>query len=158
MNPTTMGRFSAPSRMWALFVDLGFNDPLIFERANIWGHMWATVSMVIVGFIVSTIAGVIIALIMYQSKMLRRVLEPYLAVANAVPKVAIVPLLLVIVGWNNRTILWSCILVIVFVTIISTLSAFMQTEEGKLTLMKTMGASRLQIMFKLVLPSSLPSL
>jgi len=143
--------FSNPSRIWATFGEWSYTGML-------WTHIWASLSMVLLGFVISMVAGTVIALLLYQSKTVRRIFEPYLSVLNAIPKIALAPMLLIWTTTSTSLIIWMCLLVCIFVTIISMLSAFLQVDEGKKTLMRTMGANRLQMTWKLVLPASIPAI
>ncbi len=72
---------SQPSRIWKTLTNLGSNDLL--------KHIGVTVYETVVGFSLGTILGTIVAIILWWSKFLSRVLEPYLVVLNSLPKVAL---------------------------------------------------------------------
>ena len=72
---------SSPSRIWQTFMNLGSNDIL--------KHLWVTVYETIAGFLIGTVLGIIIAIILWWSKFLSKVAEPFLVVLNSLPKVAL---------------------------------------------------------------------
>lgn len=72
---------SQPSRIWDTFINLGSNDLM--------KHVGVTVYETIVGFLVGTGLGIIIAIILWWSDFLSKVAEPYLVVLNSLPKVAL---------------------------------------------------------------------
>lgn len=72
---------SSPSRIWQTFMNLGSNDIL--------KHLWVTVYETIAGFLIGTVLGIIIAIILWWSKFLAKVAEPFLVVLNSLPKVAL---------------------------------------------------------------------
>lgn len=72
---------SQPSRIWSTFVNLGSNDLL--------KHIGVTVYETVVGFLLGTGLGIIIAIILWWSDFLSKVAEPYLVVLNSLPKVAL---------------------------------------------------------------------
>ena len=72
---------SSPSRIWHTFMNLGSNDIL--------KHLWVTVYETIAGFLIGTVLGIIIAIILWWSKFLSKVAEPFLVVLNSLPKVAL---------------------------------------------------------------------
>lgn len=72
---------SQPSRIWNTFINLTSNDLL--------KHVKVTVYETIVGFGLGTIMGVLIAIILWWSKFLAKVSEPFLVVLNSLPKVAL---------------------------------------------------------------------
>jgi len=161
-----LGILGAFFGFWQLFASTGVIDAFMFSspsrivnaagQINLWGHIWASVSMVLLGFFMSMVFGVVIALLLYQSSIVRRICDPYISVLNAIPKVALGPMLIIWFGANNDAILAMCILVCTFAVIIAMLDAFYQVDEGKLRLMKVMGANRFMVMYKLLLPATLP--
>lgn len=72
---------SKPSRILETFMNLGSDDLL--------KHIAVTTYETIVGFLIGTVLGIIIAIILWWSDFLARVLEPYLVVLNSLPKVAL---------------------------------------------------------------------
>lgn len=72
---------SQPSRIWDTFMNLGSNDLI--------KHIGVTVYETVVGFLLGTLMGIIIAIILWWSDFLSRVAEPYLVVLNSLPKVAL---------------------------------------------------------------------
>ena len=85
-------------------------------------------------------------------------LEPYIVTLNSLPKIALGPIIIVWMGAGMNAIVTMTVLICVVVTIIGVLGGFSSCSEGKLLLMRSMGANRRQIFFKLVLPQSLPNL
>lgn len=72
---------SQPSRIWNTLLNLSSNDLL--------KHIWVTTYETIVGFLLGTFIGIIIAIILWWSDFLSKVAEPYLVVLNSLPKVAL---------------------------------------------------------------------
>lgn len=72
---------SQPSRIWNTLMNLGSNDLL--------KHIGVTVYETVVGFLLGTVLGIIIAIILWWSDFLSKVSEPYLVVLNSLPKVAL---------------------------------------------------------------------
>ena len=89
---------------------------------------------------------------------LRRVLEPYIVVLNALPKIALGPIIIIWVGAGAQAIIVMTVLICIIVTVISVLNGFMAVDEGKILLMRSMGATKLQILTKLILPANVPAL
>ena len=72
---------SSPSRILNTFMNLGSNDLLT--------HIGVTVYETVVGFLIGTILGIVIAIILWWSNFLAKVSEPFLVVLNSLPKVAL---------------------------------------------------------------------
>lgn len=142
--------FSAPSRIFASIAAL-------FKSGDIYLHVGITLYETLMGFFIATGAGTLIALLLWWNSSVRRIAEPYVVVLNGLPKIALGPIIIIWFGSGTKSIIVIAVLITVIVTTITMLTAFMQTEESKLFLMHSLGASKLQILLKLVIPSSVPS-
>ena len=76
---------------------------------------------------------------------------------NILPKIALGPLIIIWCGTGSKAIVFITVLIGLIVAILNMLNGFMSTDENKLLLLKSMGASKTQILTKLVIPSSLPN-
>ena len=141
---------SSPSRIWNTIVSLYTEGTLFF-------HIWTTLWETIVGFVVAVALGCIIALAFWWSDLIHKVLEPYIVVLNALPKIALGPLIIIWFGTGSKAIVFMAIVVGLIVVIMHMLSAFLATDPGKILLLRSMGATKFQILRKLVIPSSLAS-
>ncbi len=120
-------------------------------------HVLTTLYETMLGFIIATAVGTLIALLLWISEFLRKTLEPYIVILNSLPKIALGPIIIVWFGAGTKSIVFMAVLVTVIVTIITMLNGFMAVEQGKLLLMRSLGANKLQILTKLVIPSSVPT-
>lgn len=141
---------SSPSRICKTIGSL-YNDGVLFY------HIGVTLLETIIGFVIAVVLGVLIALALWWSDTVRRVMEPYIVVINALPKIALGPLIIIWFGTGNKAIIFMTVLVGIIVAIMHMLSAFIATDKNKILLLKSMGASKLQILQKLVIPSSFSS-
>ena len=141
---------SSPSRMLRMLGSL--------LRQDLFRHIGITLLECICGFTVATLLGTVIAVLLWWSETLRKILEPYIVVLNALPKIALGPVIIIWMGAGYKAIIMMTVLICIIVTIMSVLSGFMACEEEKILLMRSMGAGKLRILFKLILPSSLPNL
>jgi len=142
---------SQPSRVIKTIVSLTANG-------SIFTHSGITIFETIIGFISGTILGTLIAIVLWWSDFTAKVLDPYLVVLNALPKTALGPIILVWIGGTMGSIIVMALLVSIIVTILNVYLAFESVDEDKLKLLKTLGATKFQILYKVVLPSSVPSI
>lgn len=140
--------FSSPSRICKTLIEL-------FASGNLLYHMWVTLSETIIGFLIATLLGTLIAIALWWSDKLRKVLDPYIVVLNSLPKIALGPLIIIWVGAGTSAIITMCVLICIVITILSMLSAFLNCDKDKILLMKSFGASKFQILTKLILPNAL---
>ena len=88
---------------------------------------------------------------------MRKVLEPYIVVLNSLPKIALGPVIIVWFGTGAKAIVFMTILVGIIVVILNMLAGFLATDKNKMLLLRSMGATKFQILRKLVIPSALPA-
>ena len=141
---------SSPTRILKCIVELYKNGTLFY-------HVGTTLLETLAGFFIAVFLGYTIALLLWWSDALRRILEPYLVVLNALPKIALGPLIIIWCGTGSEAIVFMTVLIGLIVAILNMLSGFMATDENKFLLLKSMGATKWQILTKLVIPSSLPN-
>lgn len=141
---------SSPSRIAKAIADLYKNGTLFY-------HVGTTLWETLIGFFIAVGLGYAIALLLWWSESFRRISEPYFVVLNALPKIALGPLIIIWCGTGSGAIVFMTVLIGIIVAILNMLNGFMATDENKLLLMKSMGATKLQILTKLVIPSSLPN-
>ena len=141
---------SSPSKIFITIRNLFVEDNLLF-------HIGVTLYETILGFIIAVVLGYVIALSLWWSERLRRVLEPYIVVLNSLPKIALGPIIIVWFGSGTKAIIFMAVIIGIIVATITMLNGFLATDKTKILLLKTMGASKIQILFKLVIPGSLPT-
>jgi NitT/TauT family transport system permease protein len=141
---------SSPSRIFKTIGDL-------YKNGNLFYHVGTTLWETLAGFFIAVIVGYGIALLLWWSECFRRISEPYFVVLNALPKIALGPLIIIWCGTGSAAIVFMTILIGLIVAILNMLNGFMATDENKLLLMKSMGATKWQVLTNLVIPSSLPN-
>ena len=139
--------YSSPSRIIKTILDL-------IKDHNFFIHIYITLKEVLISFIIGTSLGFIIAIILYEFPFLAKVMDPFLTMLNSLPKVALGPLIIIICGANTKSIILMALLINLIVSIITIYNGFLQTDEYRLKLFKTMHANKRQILFNLVIPSS----
>ena len=158
--------------VWELFARIGVIDSFIssspskivitikelFVESNLLHHMSITLYETLLGFVIAVFLGYVIALCMWWSERLRRILEPYIVVLNSLPKIALGPIIIVWCGSGSKAIIFMAVLIGIIVAIITMLNGFLSTDKNKILLLKSMGANKFQILIKLVIPGSLPTL
>lgn len=142
---------SSPSRMFNSLIDF-------IKEGTIWTHIWVTSYETILGFVLGTVIGTIVAIILWWCPLTSKILDPYLVVLNALPKVALAPIIIFWVGNGTTAIIVIALLISLVTTIISVLTGFNEVDKDKLLLMKTFQASKFQILKYLIFPYTIPVL
>lgn len=126
----------------------------LHQTHNLYNHIFTTIYETLISFSVGTLIGIVIATILWWNNFLGKVFDPYLVILNSLPKVALGPIIIIWIGANTTSIIVMALLISVIVTIINVLQGFKETDPIKIKLMKSLGATKFQTFFKLVLPSS----
>jgi NitT/TauT family transport system permease protein len=156
--------------LWETAADLRWIDPFITSQpskvvktivdlhkdGSLYLHIYTTLMETIISFTLGAAGGTLIAISLWWSKTLDEISEPYLVVLNALPKVALGPVLIVWLGNGSTAIIGMALLISIVVTIINLVTGFKEVDPDKVKLLKSFGASRIQVLSKVVLPASLP--
>lgn len=142
---------SYPSQIFLTIFDL-------FKENNLLTHIWVTLYETIISFSLASLIGIITASILWSSKTISKILDPYLTVLNSLPKISLGPLIIIWIGANTNSIIFMALLISVFTTIINMYNAFITTDKSKIILMKSLGATKFQIFTKLVFRGNIPTL
>ena len=122
--------YSSPSRIIHTIIDLINNN-------NFFNHIYVTLSEVIISFTLGIVLSFIVALLLYQFKFLAKVLDPFLTMLNSLPKIALGPLIIIIIGANKLSIIVMALLINLIVSTLSIYNGFQNTDEYKLRLIKS---------------------
>lgn len=139
--------FSSPSNIIKTIISL-------YKENNLFIHIFTTLYEIIISFIIGSLIGFIISCILYLHKDLNKVLDPYLTILNSLPKVALGPLIIILFGANTKSIIIMALLISSIVSIMNMISLFNNTEESRIKIVKSMGANKYDILFKVVIPSN----
>lgn len=140
--------FSSPSKIIKTIGEL-------YKSGELFHHARITLNETLIGFSIATLVGFVVAFILWYSDFLRRVTEPYLVVLNSLPKIALGPIIIVWFGAGEKAIIFMCILIVIIVTIMNILNSFTSCDKQLISLAQSLGANKIQIFFKLILPNSL---
>jgi NitT/TauT family transport system permease protein len=144
---------SYPSAIWPTFLEMLKTTP---QQPSILTHTWSTVVATVIGFTAAMVIGTVMAAALWWWKCLYQVLDPYLVVANAMPKTAFVPIFYVWLG-ATLSIYGMSLAISLFITVLMIYSGFQGVDLNKIKLAQTFGASKIQILTKVVLPGSVPT-
>ena len=143
--------FSSPSLVASYFLEM-------LKDGSFAANTGITVMETLVSFFLITLISLLAATVLWYSRTLSEIFEPYLVVLNSLPKSALAPLFIVWLGTGIDTIIVAGISVALFGSIISLYTVFKSTPEEKLKLIYTLGGGRFTALTKVVLPASIPSI
>lgn len=140
---------SRPSQLIISFQELAV-------KGNLFKHTWTTSLETLIGIVVSMVLGIGIAIVFWWSTFASKVLEPYIVVLNALPKVALGPIFYIWLG-DRYSVYGMAIAISIIVTIIMIESGFKEISKTKLKLMESFGATHWQMLRMVLLPASIPN-
>ena len=158
--------------LWELSAALEWADPFItsspsrvaksiaslYSSGELFTHSFASLWETVVSFLLATFVGTAIAVALWWNDFLRKVAEPYVVVLNSLPKIALGPLIIIWVGAGKAAIITMALMISLIITVISALQGFNSVDAEKTDLLRSMGATKRQIFFKLVLPANIPNI
>lgn len=139
--------FSSPSAIAKIFW-------IYLSNGTIWMHIGITMWETFIGFCIGTICGIAIAVLLWWSPLLSRILDPFLVVLNALPKTALAPIVIVWFGAGISGIIAVAVSISIVVTIISAYTDFRGVDADKIRMLQSFGATKAQILCKLILPAN----
>ena len=139
--------FSKPSLIIKLLFDY-------IKNGEIFKHIKISLIETLLGLIIGTSVGILIAIILWWFPFLYKILDPFLIVLNALPKTALAPILIIWAGTGIKGIVVVAITLSLVVTILSAYQYFINVDNDQIKMMKSFHATRWQILSKLILPSN----
>jgi len=121
-------------------------------------HSWITLLETLAGFGLSVGIGIPLAFVIVYSRIFERVLYPILVASQAVPKVALAPILLIALGYSLLPKVIVAFLIAFFPVVVNTVTGLASVDRDTLNLMRSMGASKLDIFVKVRFPQAVPSM
>lgn len=142
---------SSPSRVVDTVIRL-------YQEGSLFMNIGITLYETVMGFLLGTLLGTLIAAILWWNNTLSRICDPYLVILNALPKIALGPILIVWFGAGVKSIIIMALLISLIVTVMSVLAGFMEISDEKQLLLRTLGASKWQTFSYIVIPASIPTI
>jgi NitT/TauT family transport system permease protein len=143
--------FSSPSKIWNLLLEKIQDGSLVTD-------IGVTLTETVLGFILGTLLGTILAAILWWSPMISRILDPYLVILNAMPKVALGPILIVALGPGYTSIIAMGAIISIIITTLVVYTSFKEVDPNYLKVLQTFGATRLQCFKEAILSASFPTI
>lgn len=139
----------SPQSVWARFLTALRDGSLLY-------HTGITLIEILLGLLVGTIFATVVGYLLAKSRSLERALSPYLVASQAIPIVAIAPLLVIWLGDGVLSKVLICALIVFFPVLVNTIVGVRAVPAALYDLMHSLHASRSQILWKVEAPASLP--
>jgi NitT/TauT family transport system permease protein len=125
------------------------------QYGSLWQQIWVTMSEALLGFAYGVIAGVVLGVLLGQFRFLSDVLGPYIKAMNAVPRIVLGSIFTVALGLGTGSKVALAAVLVFFVVFFNAFQGVREVDRNLLANARVLGASRLQIVRHVVLPSAL---
>jgi len=122
----------------------------------LWQHLWVTGAETLLGFALGCVIGFLIGAILAEMPRLRRLLWPYVLASQVVPKLALGPIFIIWFGFGMTSTVIITALICFFPLLENTITGLSNVSQEKRDLFRMLGATRLQTLLRLKLPTSMP--
>ncbi|WP_257351264.1 ABC transporter permease [Pseudalkalibacillus decolorationis] len=143
--------FSSPSSIGRLFYEKVVDGTLSI-------HVVVTLTETLAGFVIATVLGTTFAAILWWIPFVSRVADPYLVIMNAMPKVALGPILIVALGPGYSAIIAMGVLISLIITTLVVYNSFRETDPNYIKVVQMFGGKKIHIFKEVTLPASLPAI
>jgi ABC-type nitrate/sulfonate/bicarbonate transport system permease component len=121
-------------------------------------HLGVTLGRVLGGFAIAAVAGVGLGVLMGMSRLAARIADPWIAALYPLPKIALIPLLLIWLGTGEAYKIVISAVTAFFPIVISAYAGILEVDRGLMKAAQDLGASGRQVQLKVVLPAAVPSI
>ena len=139
----------SPASVWTRFVRAIIDGSLLY-------HTLVTLIEILLGLLVGVIFATLVGYLLAKSRAMERILSPYLVASQAIPVVAIAPLLVIWLGDGIQSKVVICALIVFFPVLVNTIVGIRAVPASLYDLMNSLHARRSQILWKVEVPASLP--
>ncbi len=141
----------SPVRVWDRFL-------MLMAGGVLWTNALVTLGEVLAGLALGLVAALVLGYGLAKSPLLERILSPYIVASQAVPVVAIAPLLVIWFGFGGLSKALVCALTVFFPALVTTIVGIRSVDADLRSLMRSLQASRWQTFSMLEVPAALPFL
>jgi NitT/TauT family transport system permease protein len=125
------------------------------EYGSLWLQVWVTMKEALLGFVIGVTAGVVVGVLLGQVRFLADVLGPYIKAMNALPRIVLGSIFVVWLGLGTTSKMMLAAVLVFFVVFFNAFQGVREVERNFVANARVLGASRLQIVRHVVIPSAL---
>lgn len=129
----------------------------VYSR-TIYDHLATSLQVIVLGYLLGSGAGILLGLAFGRSRPLRRIFEPLILAIASVPKIAIAPLFVIVLGIGASSRLAIVFIEVFFMVFFNTLRGVYEVNEEYVNIARIMGASRWRVLWRAVIPAAMPDI
>lgn len=143
-----------PGKVWAALVTGLSASP--FDPSGYWYHAGVTAAEALSGFLLGSTAGIVIGMAVAHSRIVERVLYPYIIAIQSLPKIAVAPLFVIWFGFGIEPKILITTIITFFPLLVNSIAGANSVDPARIDLARSCNGTPLQIFTKITLPSALP--
>jgi NitT/TauT family transport system permease protein len=143
--------WSLPSEIFATWLQL-------IKEGTAWRDTLFTFQSTIYGFVIGTLGGAAIGLSFWWSKYYAKIAEPFIIMFEAMPKLALAPIIVLIFGLGLSSKVAMAVAITLVITTLTTYNGLKQVDNDLIRMIYSLGATRFQVFAKVVVPWTMPSI
>jgi NitT/TauT family transport system permease protein len=158
---------------WQLFTSLKIVDPFFFgqpsgivrtawqwvqhgtNQGSIWLQIYTTMEEAVFGFFIGVAAGIVVGVLLGQFRFLSDVLSPYIKAVNALPRIVLGALFVIVLGLGISSKIVLAAFLVFFVVFFNAYQGVREVDGNLVNNARILGASRMQVIRNVVLPSAM---
>src|SRR5579862_3455073 len=158
---------------WQLFTSLKIVDPFFFGQpsgivstawnwakhgtnfGSIWLQIWTTMEEAVLGFLIGVACGIVVGVLLGQVRFLSDVLSPYIKAVNALPRIVLGALFVIILGLGMSSKVVLAAFLVFFVVFFNAFQGVREVDGNLVNNARILGASRMQVVRNVVIPSAM---
>jgi sulfonate transport system permease protein len=130
----------------------------MWQEDDLWSHLFVSIRRTLLGFLLGTVTGAAVGLVMGMSRLVRSALEPMLNALYTVPKLALIGPIFIILGFGEKPIVVLIAITVFFFVWISTLAAILSVDPGYREAARSLNVNSRQMFRHVLLPAALPQI
>src|SRR5882757_6169569 len=128
------------------------------RSGELWVHVSASLYRLAVGFVIGAVPGVLLGVVMGLNRWVRAAIDPLVAALYPIPKIAVLPLLMLVFGLGDLSKIAVVAISVLFLTIINTTVGVMQLDRIYFDVAKNYGTPWHKLFLRVILPGALPTI
>lgn len=141
----------SPAQVWAFFLQIAADGTL-------WPSLYSTLEAVAVTFILASTAGIASGIGLGLFPRIEALVTPYLNAINAMPRIALAPVFLIYFGIDQAAKIALAFSIVVFIVMVNARAGILTVDRDIVTMARIMNTSRLQMFWKILIPTAIPSI
>jgi NitT/TauT family transport system permease protein len=122
------------------------------NQPSVWPYIWNTLQSTLEGVAIGTAAGALLGLVFSNNETIRRIADPYLATLNATPRIALIPIFVILFGTTTTTSVVTAIMLVLFIVYYNAYAGGRSVSAQTIQNAQLLGATRFEIMRRIRLP------